>query len=182
MPFLPGDSLIFAAGVFTTDQGGLNFFLLGLCLNAAAVLGDNTNYWIGRTIGARLFSNENSKIFKKSNLEKTEKFFSQYGGKTLILARWIAIVRTFAPFVAGMGRMRYRQFLSYSIVGGAIWVWTLVAAGHFLGKIEWVQKHLEIVILIIVLATIPIAIFEAYREKKRAAREAAETEKVKEAV
>jgi len=173
MPFLPGDSLIFAAGVFTTDKGGLNLFLMGLCLMTAAVLGDNVNYWIGRKLGKRLFSKEKSRIFNKNNLEKTEKFFERYGGKALILARWVAIVRTFAPFVAGMGQMPYRKFLTYSIAGGAIWVWTLIFAGHFLGKIPWVQEHLEIVILIVVFATIPLALFEAYREKKKAAREAA---------
>ncbi len=177
LPFLPGDSLLFAAGVFTTDKGGLNLLALGLTLNAAAVLGDNVNYWIGRTLGARLFRNEKSRIFKKANLEKTEKFFNKYGGKTLILARWVVIVRTFAPFVAGMGRMRYRQFLAYSIAGGAIWVWSLVLAGHFLGKVPWVQKHLEIVILIVVFATVPLAIFETMREKKKAAKEALEASK-----
>ncbi|MBN9501960.1 MAG: hypothetical protein BGO01_10010 [Armatimonadetes bacterium 55-13] len=174
MPFLPGDTLLFAAGVFTDNAGGLNFFLLGLCLNIAAVAGDNVNYWVGRTLGPRLFKNENSRIFKRSNLEKTEKFFAKYGGKTLILARWVAIVRTFAPFVAGMGKMPYRQFLAYSVAGGAFWVWTLITAGHFLGRIPWVKDNLEIVILLIVFATVPIAILEAKKEKKRAEREAAE--------
>lgn len=174
MPFLPGDSLIFAAGVFTTDKGGLNLFIMGICLMTAAVVGDNVNYWIGRKLGKKLFSKEKSKIFNKKNLEKTEKFFERYGGKALVMARWVAIVRTFAPFVAGMGQMPYSKFLKFSIIGGAVWVWSLLVAGHFLGKIPWVQEHLELVILIVVFATIPIAMFEAYREKKKAALEAQE--------
>ena len=173
-PFLPGDSLIFTAGIFTGPDKGLNVILLGLVLNTAAVLGDNVNYWIGRKLGDRLFKNENSKIFNKSYLEKTENFFNQHGSKTLIMARWVAIVRTFAPFVAGMGKMHYPKFLSISIIGGAIWVWTLVLAGHFLGSLPWVTEHLEWVILGIVFATIPIIAFETWREKKRHARETAQ--------
>jgi membrane-associated protein len=171
-PFLPGDSLLFAAGIFTTEEGGLNFVLLGFCLHAAAVAGDNLNYWIGRLFGVRLFSKEESKLFKKSYLEKTEKYFERYGSKTLILARWVAIVRTFAPFVAGMGRMKYAKFLFVSVLGGAIWVWSLVAAGHFLGQVTWVRNNLEYVILGIVLMTVPMIIFEAVRERRRAAKEA----------
>lgn len=174
LPFLPGDSLLFAAGIFTTKEGGLNLVVLGLCLNAAAVAGDNVNYFIGRKLGAKLFSKENSRIFKRSNLEKTEKFFARHGSKTLIMARWVAIVRTFAPFVAGMGKMHYPKFVLISVLGGAFWVWTLLIAGHFLGQVAWVRNNLEFVILGIVLATIPIIAFETIKEKKRAAREAAE--------
>lgn len=173
-PFLPGDSLLFAAGIFTTKEGGLNLFILGLCLNAAAVGGDNLNYIIGRKFGAKLFKNDNSRFFKKSNLEKTEKFFARHGSKTLVMARWVAIVRTFAPFVAGMGKMHYPKFLMVSILGGAFWVWSLLIAGHFLGSVPWVRNNLEIVILGIVLTTIPIIAFEAIKEKKRAKQEAAE--------
>ena len=173
-PFLPGDSLLFAAGIFTTEKGGLNLFLLGLCLNAAAVAGDNVNYWIGRLLGQRLFKNENSKLFKKSSLDKTHRFFERYGSKTLIMARWVAIVRTFAPFVAGMGKMHYPKFVLISLIGGAIWVWSLIIAGHFLGQFDWVVQNLEFVILGIILATVPLVIFETMREKKRAAQEAAE--------
>lgn len=173
-PFLPGDSLLFAAGIFTAEGGGLNLFLLGLCLNTAAVLGDNVNYWVGRNWGARLFSREKSKLFNKSYLEKTEKFFARHGSKTLVMARWVAIVRTFAPFVAGMGKMHYPKFLMVSILGGAFWVWTLIVAGHFLGKVAWVRDNLEFVILAIVFTTIPVIVFEAIRERKRAAREADE--------
>lgn len=170
-PFLPGDSLLFAAGIFTAEGGGLNLFLLGLCLNTAAVLGDNVNYFIGRTVGAKLFSKENSKLFNRSHLEKTEKFFARHGSKTLVMARWVAIVRTFAPFVAGMGKMHYPKFLTVSILGGAFWVWSLIIAGHFLGKVEWVRANLEYVILAIILTTVPLIVGEAIREKKRAARE-----------
>lgn len=174
LPFLPGDSLLFAAGVFTAEGKGLNLFILGLCLNTAAVLGDNVNYIIGRKFGAKLFKNENSRFFKKSNLEKTEKFFARHGSKTLVMARWVAIVRTFAPFVAGMGKMHYPKFLMVSILGGAFWVWTLLVAGHLLGGIPWVEKNLEYIILGIIFTTIPIIAFETIREKKRAKQEAAE--------
>ena len=173
-PFLPGDSLLFAAGIFTAQGGGLNLFILGLCLNTAAVLGDNVNYFIGRTLGAKLFTKEKSKIFNKAYLEKTEKFFARHGSKTLIMARWVAIVRTFAPFVAGMGKMNYPKFLTVSILGGAFWVWTLITAGHFLGKVEWVRQNLEYVILGIILTTVPLILGEAIRERRRAAKEAAE--------
>lgn len=173
-PFLPGDSLLFAAGIFTTKEGGLNLVILGLCLNTAAVLGDSVNYVIGRKFGAKLFKNENSKFFKKSNLEKTEKFFARHGSKTLVMARWVAIVRTFAPFVAGMGRMHYPKFLTVSILGGAFWVWTLIIAGHFLGSVPWIRNNLEIVIIGIILTTIPIIGVEAMKEKKRAKLEAEE--------
>lgn len=173
-PFLPGDSLLFAAGIFTTKEGGLNLAILGLCLNTAAVAGDNVNYIIGRTFGAKLFRNENSKVFKRSYLEKTEKFFARHGSKTLVMARWVVVVRTFAPFVAGMGKMHYPRFLLVSILGGAFWVWTLIIAGHFLGSVPWVRNNLEIVILGIILTTIPIIAYEAMREKKRAKEEAAE--------
>lgn len=174
MPFLPGDSLLFAAGVFTAEGKGLNLVILGLCLNTAAVLGDNLNYFIGRKFGAKLFKNENSRFFKKSNLEKTEKFFARHGSKTLVMARWVAIVRTFAPFVAGMGKMHYPKFLMVSILGGAFWVWTLLVAGHLLGGIPWVEKNLEYIILGIIFTTIPIIAFETIREKKRAKQEAEE--------
>ena len=178
-PFLPGDSLLFAAGIFTAEGGGLNLFILGLCLNTAAVLGDNVNYFIGRTLGAKLFTKENSKIFNKAYLEKTEKFFARHGSKTLVMARWVAIVRTFAPFVAGMGKMNYPKFLLVSTLGGAFWVWTLIIAGNLLGKVEWVRQNLEYVILGIVLTTVPLIVGEAIREKKRAAKEAAENAVVK---
>lgn len=172
-PFLPGDSLLFAAGIFTVEGGGLNLFLLGLCLNVAAVAGDNLNYWIGRTIGPKLFSKEDSKIFNRSHLQKTEQFFAKYGSKTLVMARWVAIVRTFAPFVAGMGKMHYPKFMAISILGGAFWVWSLLIAGHFLGNIPWVKNNLEFVILGIILTTIPIIGLEALKERRRAAKEAA---------
>lgn len=174
MPFLPGDSLLFTAGIFTTESGGLNLLVLGLCLHAAAVAGDNVNYWVGRKLGAKLFSKEDSKLFKRSHLEKTEKFFARHGSKTLIMARWVAVVRTFAPFVAGMGRMSYRKFLFISFIGGAFWVWSLIIAGHFLGQVEWVRNNLEWVILGIVAATIPVVIFETIRERRRHAMEMAE--------
>ncbi len=175
-PFLPGDSLLFAAGIFTVPGDGpyLNLYLLGICLNLAAVAGDNVNYWIGRTIGPKLFAKEDTKLFKRSHLEKTEKFFAKYGSKTLVMARWVAIVRTFAPFVAGMGKMNYPKFMLISILGGAFWVWSLLIAGHFLGNIPWVRSNLEYVILGIIFTTIPIIALEAIKEKRRAAKEAAE--------
>ena len=142
-PFLPGDSLLFVAGALAALPGNpMNVHLIVGVLIVAAVLGDASNYIIGRLFGERMFSNPNSKIFKQSYLEKTHKFYEKHGGKTIILARFVPIVRTFAPFVAGMGHMSYRHFASYNVIGGVIWVVLFSYAGYFFGGMEIVQKNL----------------------------------------
>lgn len=155
-PFLPGDSLIFAAGALA-GLGYLNIILLYIGLLAAAILGDSLNYWIGNKIGPRVFAKENSKIFKKEYLEKTREFYEKHGGKTIILARFIPIIRTFAPFVAGVGKMDYKTFLTYNAVGGFLWVTGFLFAGYFFGGLPFIQKNFHYTVIIIVfLSLIPI--------------------------
>jgi membrane-associated protein len=157
MPLLPGDSLLFAAGSFAA-LGALDpLFLIGLLI-VAAILGDTVNYWIGARIGERAFSG-NVRFLKKEYLERTHAFYERHGGKTIILARFIPIIRTFAPFVAGVGKMTYPRFLAYNVVGGVVWVSLFVSAGYWFGNIPAVKERFSLVILaIIILSVIPIAL------------------------
>lgn len=140
-PFLPGDSLLFVAGAISAlPDMPISIHILVIILFAAAILGDSCNYMIGHFFGRRLFNNPKSKIFKQSHLEKTHEFYKKYGGKTIILARFIPIVRTFAPFVAGMGKMNYYYFMVYNLVGGAVWVTIFCYAGYFFGDLPFVQE------------------------------------------
>lgn len=164
-PFLPGDSLLFAIGALCAG-GTLNPLIIAPLLLIAAISGDNVNYALGRTIGNKAFSNVDSKIFKRSHLEKTQNFYSEYGSKTIVMARFIPIVRTFAPFVAGIGSMRYVTFLSYSIAGGILWIVSLIAAGYYFGTIEIVKKNFSLVVLAIIVLSILPAIIEAMKQKK----------------
>src|SRR5579862_6938963 len=158
-PFLPGDTLLFAAGIFsrpdtaTRSGGGLNIWITLAVLSIAPLAGDNVNYFFGKWLGPKLFHNPKSKIFKKENLDKTHAFYEKYGSKTVILARWIPIVRTFSPFVAGMGAMAYRQFLSFSLIGAIVWVWSLVGAGYALGRTPCVQANFEWVMVLMIAVT-----------------------------
>jgi Uncharacterized membrane-associated protein len=165
-PFLPGDSLLFVAGTLASiSTNHMNVHLLVLMLISAAVLGDASNYIIGRFFGTRLFSNPNSKIFRQSYLDKTHAFYEKHGGKTIILARFVPIVRTFAPFVAGMGKMSYRHFAHYNIVGGIIWVALITYIGYFLGSLDFVKHNLKFLIVLIVVVSILPAIIEILRSK-----------------
>ncbi len=156
-PFLPGDSLLFAAGTFAA-LGSLNPLLLIVTLIVAAILGDTVNYWIGHRIGPRAFSGQ-LRFLKKEHLDRTAAFYEKHGGKTIILARFVPIVRTFAPFVAGVGTMNYARFLAYNVVGGVVWVTLFVVAGYFFGNIPAVRKNFTLVILaIIVLSVLPIVV------------------------
>ncbi|OFY87944.1 MAG: hypothetical protein A3F72_09275 [Bacteroidetes bacterium RIFCSPLOWO2_12_FULL_35_15] len=158
MPFLPGDSLLFTAGLFAR-LGYLNMAFLTTLLFIAAVIGDNTNYWIGRKIGLRVLHIKlrGKKLVKQEYLDKTHTFFEKYGPKTIIMARFVPIVRTFSPFVAGIAEMNYKKFLSFDILGGAVWIFSLTFAGYFLGEIPWIRKNIEIVaLLIIFISVLPI--------------------------
>jgi membrane-associated protein len=155
-PFLPGDSLLFAAGTFAALDSGLNIVVLLVLLMVAAVLGDTVNYWIGHYLGDRAY---NIKWIKREYLDKTHAFFEKHGGKTIFLARFVPIVRTFAPFVAGIGRMSYGFFFRWNIIGGITWVVLFTLAGYFFGNIPFVKENFEFVIVaIILISVIPIGI------------------------
>jgi len=160
MPFLPGDSLLFTAGLFARS-GYLNMaYLMGL-LFIAAVLGDNINYWIGRKIGTKVFQYKlrGRRIVKEEYLHKTHEFFEKHGTKAIIMARFVPFVRTFAPFAAGVGEMNYKKYLTYDVIGGALWIGSLTTAGYLLGNVEFIRKHIDLVCLgIILLSVLPILI------------------------
>jgi membrane-associated protein len=164
-PFLPGDSLLFAIGALA-GAGSLSLFGVQAVLIAAALLGDNTNYWVGCLIGPRLFKGE-SRLLNRKHLEKTHGFYERYGGKTIIIARFVPIVRTFTPFVAGLGKMNYGKFLSYSVFAAFLWVLSVTAAGYFFGGIEIVKKNFSAVVLMIIIISIIPAVVEFFRERNR---------------
>ena len=164
-PFLPGDSLIFAAGTFAA-LGYMNIGLLFLLLATAAILGDTVNYWIGHYIGPRAFSG-NVRFLKKEYMDRTHAFYEKHGGKTIILARFVPIVRTFAPFVAGVGAMSYGKFISYNIIGGLAWVTSFLFLGYFFGNLPFVQKNFEFVVIAIVLISVLPAVIEYLKERAR---------------
>ena len=158
MPFLPGDSLLFIAGAVAAG-GGMDPVLLGGLLMLAAILGDSTNYVIGRTVGERLFSNPNSKIFRRDYLQKTHDFYDKHGGKTVTMARFLPIVRTFAPFVAGVAKMPYPRFFFFSVLGTLLWVGGLVTLGYFFGNVPFIKKNLSLLVVgIILLSLVPMII------------------------
>jgi membrane-associated protein len=155
-PFLPGDSLLFVAGA-AAAAGGMDIGILSGLLFLAAVLGDNCNYWIGRTVGPRVFRWEQSRLFNRAAFDKTHAYFERHGGKTIIIARFLPIVRTFAPFVAGVARMTYSRFLPLDIAGGAIWIFSLTFGGYLFGNIPFIKNNLSFVILgIIALSVMPL--------------------------
>ncbi|QID18293.1 DedA family protein [Nitrogeniibacter mangrovi] len=155
-PFLPGDSLLFVAGA-AAAAGGLDIRILASLLFLAAVLGDNVNYWIGRAIGPRVFRWEQSRLFNRAAFDRTHAYFELHGGKTIIIARFLPIVRTFAPFVAGVAKMTYRRFLPLDIAGGAIWIFSLTIAGYLFGNIPFIKNNLSFVIFgIIGLSLLPL--------------------------
>lgn len=163
-PILPGDSLLFAIGTFcATGSLEIGKVIPLLCL--AVICGDLTNYTIGRYLGPRVLKNQNSRIFKKEYLEKTQRYYDRYGGKTIIVARFVPIVRTFAPFMAGVGGMAFPKFIAYSVCGGVFWISTLTFAGQFFGTIPVVKNNFSLVVLAIVFISILPAIIEAYRAR-----------------
>ena len=169
--FLPGDSLLVTAGVFAA-QGKLSIFWLNVLLIAAAIVGDTVGYWIGRKAGPALFNRPRSRFFNPAHLRRAHDFYEKHGGKTIIIARFMPIVRTFAPVVAGMGKMEYRRFLSFNVFGGFLWVLSMTLIGYYLGQFAWVRKNIEIVIVLVVfLSILPglIAFAREWLKKKRAA-------------
>jgi len=163
-PFLPGDSLIFAAGTFAAN-GAFNIHFLFILLVVAAILGDTINYWIGNYLGPRIAGSESIRFINKSHIERTHKFFEKYGGKTIIIARFVPIVRTFAPFVAGIGSMTYKKFISYNVIGGILWVGLFSYGGYFFGNIEFVKNNFSLVILAIIIISIMPPVVEYVRHK-----------------
>jgi membrane-associated protein len=163
-PFLPGDSLLFAAGTFAA-LGSLDLWLLVVLLVAAAILGDTLNYWVGAWVGPRAFSG-NVKFLRKDYLERTHAFYEKHGGKTVILARFVPIIRTFAPFVAGVGAMSYPKFITYNVVGAVLWVGLFVPAGYFFGNIPAVRKNFTLVILAIIALSVVSIALEAIRARR----------------
>ncbi len=165
VPFLPGDSLLFAAGAFAA-QGSLEVSFLFFLLGAAAVFGDTANYWIGRAVGPTVFHDGKVRFLKKEYLDRTHRFYEKYGGRTIIIARFVPIIRTFAPFVAGVGRMSYMRFMSYNVFGGIGWIACFVFGGYFFGNIPSVKNNFTVVIMAIILISVMPAIIEIFRHRR----------------
>jgi membrane-associated protein len=163
-PILPGDSLLFATGTFAA-LGSLDLSLIIILLSIAAIAGDTENYWIGYLVGPKVFSKEKSRLFNKEYLDRTHRFYQKYGGKTIIIARFIPIIRTFAPFVAGIGRMTYKRFIAYNVLGGIGWIVTFVLGGYFFGNIPLVKNNFALTILAIIIISVLPAIIEFVRQR-----------------
>jgi membrane-associated protein len=164
-PFFPGDSLLFAAGAFAAI-GSLNVYWLFILLSLAAIIGDTINYWIGRFIGPKIFQKETGLFLNKKYLERTHQFYEKHGGKTIIIARFIPIIRTFAPFVAGIGQMSYWRFISYNIVGGITWPALFIFGGYYFGNIPFIKNNFSLVIIAIIIISILPAVIEFLRQHR----------------
>jgi membrane-associated protein len=162
-PFLPGDSLLFAAGTFAA-RGDFSIMWLCILLSIAAVLGDTVNYWIGSFVGPKIFHKEHVRFLNKEYLDRTHKFYEKYGGKTIIIARFVPIIRTFAPFVAGIGSMTYWHFISYNVIGGVVWIAAFVLAGYYFGNIPMVKSNITMVIFAIIIISILPGVIEFIRQ------------------
>lgn len=170
IPFLPGDSLLFAVGTLAAENY-LNILIAYVTLLVAAIVGDTVNYWIGHHLGSKVFSKENSKIFNKTYLKKTDDFYKKHGGKTIILARFVPIIRTFAPFIAGVGKMDYKTFLFYNVAGGFLWVTSLTFAGYFFGQMPIIKENFELAVIGIVIVSFLPMIFELVKHKLSSKKE-----------
>ena len=166
-PFLPGDSLLFAVGAFAA-RGSLDVVVALVVLGAAAILGDTVNYWIGAVVGPKVFHRENVRFLNRKHLDRTHEFYERYGGKTIVIARFVPIVRTFAPFVAGIGKMTYGHFLSYNVVGGAAVGARFVLGGFYFGNIPIVKRNFTLVIFAIIIVSVLPAVIEFFRQRARA--------------
>jgi membrane-associated protein len=171
-PFLPGDSLLFVAGALASlPSNDINVHIMVALMVTAAILGDAINYTLGRVFGEKLFSNPDSKIFRRSYLDKTHQFYEKHGGKAIILARFVPIIRTFAPFVAGMGKMSYRYFAAYNVIGALIWVLLFTYGGYLFGNVPVVQNNLKLLIVAIILVSILPGVFEVLRHRRAISRQ-----------
>ncbi|MFT4171714.1 MAG: DedA family protein [Rhodocyclaceae bacterium] len=158
-PFLPGDSLLFVAGALAATSGEMNIWVLSGSLFAAAVIGDNLNYWIGRSVGKRVFTWNQSRLFNRAAFDKAHAYFERHGGKTIIIARFMPIARTFSPFVAGVAAMDYRRFFPLDVFGGALWIFSLCFAGYFFGNIPFIKQNLSLLVLgIIAVSLLPVVV------------------------
>jgi membrane-associated protein len=164
-PFLPGDSLLFATGALAATTSLQVGWLLGL-LSIAAIAGDTANYWIGHAVGPRVFSGGSSRFLNREHLERTHKFYEKHGGKTIIIARFMPIIRTFAPFVAGVGSMNYARFILYNIVGGIAWVAIFIVGGYLFGNIPVVKRNFTLVIMVIIVVSVLPGVFEFVRQRR----------------
>jgi len=169
LPFLPGDSLLFVAGTVAASAA-LNVHLLVALLIVAAILGDSVNYAIGRSIGPKVYSRPDSRWFRQEHLRRTQAFYDRYGAITIIIGRFIPIVRTFAPFLAGVAQMPYRRFLAYNVIGGILWISSLVYAGYVFGNIPWVKDNLTLIVIAIVVVSLIPAV-TTFLQERRASRE-----------
>lgn len=167
-PFLPGDSLLFALGAFSA-RGSLDLWLVILLLSVAAILGDTVNYWIGAKVGPAIFHKENVRFLNRRHLDRTHEFYERHGGTTIIIARFVPIVRTFAPFVAGIGKMSYGRFLAYNVIGGLAWVLIFVLGGFFFGNLPMVKQNFTFVIAAIIVLSVLPAMIELVRQRRAAA-------------
>jgi membrane-associated protein len=165
-PFLPGDSLLFAIGALSAKEHSLDFSTSAMLLMLAAILGDSTNYWIGYFVGPKVFRSENSRWLNRSYLDRTSAFYEKYGAKTVIIARFMPIIRTFAPFVAGIGRMSYPRFLFFSVLGTILWIGLFITAGYLFGNIPLVKRNFTLVVLAIIFVSLLPAIIEAMRARR----------------
>lgn len=168
-PFLPGDSLVFAAAAFAA-MGSLNIWILIISLSVASILGDTINYNIGKHLGQRLLNRGDSRFIKKEYIDKTNAYYDKYGGKTIVIARFIPIVRTFAPFVAGIGSMHYKQFITFNAIGGLLWVLIASLLGFFFGNIPFVANNFSLVVIAIILISILPAVIEVIKGRKNAGK------------
>jgi membrane-associated protein len=166
LPFLPGDSLLFAIGAFAA-RGSFDFWSITLTLLAAAILGDSVNYAIGNYFGPKVFDREKSRFFNKAHLIKAQTFYEKYGAKTIIIARFIPIVRTFAPFVAGIGSMTYKKFMTFNVVGALLWIFIFIPLGYYFGNLPYVKENFKLVIMAIIVLSVLPAVVEFIKERKR---------------
>lgn len=173
-PFLPGDSFLFAIGaIAATENSPLSVTVVLGLLTVAAILGDTVNYWVGYYIGPKIFRKEGVRFLNRKHLDRTHAFYERYGGKTIVIARFVPIIRTFAPFVAGVGKMSYARFMTFNLSGGVLWVFSMTLAGYFFGNIPAVKKNFTLVILGIIFVSILPAVIEFFRERRRLRTEAA---------